>query len=62
MHLCDINYLKNLTKNVIKWLLFVAIYMKIPHHHPKFQIAESSLMVSAKSMATAALAMLEEGE
>ncbi|HGE7692700.1 TPA: M20 family metallopeptidase [Streptococcus agalactiae] len=33
-----------------------------PHHHPKFQIAESSLMVSAKSMATAALAMLVEGE
>lgn len=33
-----------------------------PHHHPKFQISEKSLLISAKSMATALLGLLEEGE
>lgn len=33
-----------------------------PHHHPKFQISEKALMISAKSMATALTAMLEGGK
>lgn len=33
-----------------------------PHHHPKFKISEKSLLISARSMATALLGLLEEGE